>query len=368
MSPSVRTVSIESQEEALATELAAVFAAYPIESARGKADQRPFIAAQKSGLSLLNDAELPLWDALVENSRECSVFLKSWWLKAACGEARVLGYFESGRLVAGIPLYYERRFGVRMCRMPKLTQTLGVVIQNLPGKKVAQESRETEILDCFAARLSEEPVFIQAFHPAQQNWLPFHWRGYTQTTHYTHVFDDLSSLNKIWDGLDRDRRNNIRKARRLNLSVRECGPETVHAAAKASFERQNRSCPYRADYLARLYEAARRNDAGICLAASDNQGRIHAAEFFVWDAQRGYRVAGGHDTALGHSGGAVLLVWTLIEFAATRTAVFDFEGSMHKPIEASYRSFGTRRVPYNRIVRMPRWLRIGLCSAGLPFV
>jgi hypothetical protein len=368
MLPAYHIESPEPEEETLPIRLAPAPAGGSVESKRGNICHWPRSASQKSGLFLLNAEELPLWDALVENSRECSVFLKSWWLNAACGCAQVLGYFESGKLVAGIPLHHERKFGVPMCIMPKLTQTLGAVIQSMPGKQVAQEARETEILDRFAEYLSQEAVFIQAFHPARQNWLPFYWRGYTQTTHYTYVLDDLSSLSKIWDGLDKDRRNNIRKARRLNLSVRECGPETVYEATKASFERQNRCCPYSLDYLARLYDAARANHAGVCMAVSDSRGRVHAAEFFAWDATRGYRVAGGHDTALGSSGGGVLLVWTLIEFAAAHTPIIDFEGSMQKPIEASFRSFGTKRVPYNRIVKMPRWLRIGLCAAGLPFV
>lgn len=318
----------------------------------------------KSGLALVAPEEFPAWDALVEESEQCSVFNKSWWLQATCGEARVLGYYEPGRMVAGIPLYYQRRFGLKLCRMPGLTQTWGVVMPPLPGKFAAQSTRETEILDAFARYLSRESVFIQAFHPSMQNWLPFYWQGFTQTTHYTYVFDDLTSLSTLWQGLEKDRRNNIRKARRLGVTVKECGPEAVYLAAKSSFDRQNRKCPYSLEYLCRLYEAARAHNAGICMAASDSRGKVHAAEFFVWDAKRGYRLAGGHDTSLGPSGGAVLLVWTLMEFAATRTAVFDFEGSMHKPIEASFRSFGARRVGYQRIVKLPPWMRMALCATG----
>ena len=320
-------------------------------------------APQKSGLSLLTPGELPLWDALVEKSEQCSVFAKSWWLEAACGQPRILGYFQPGRLLAGIPLHYERRFGLKICRMPCLTQTMGVTMSPLPGKQMAQSARETEILDAFAQRLAQESVFLQAFHPSMQNWLPFYWRGFTQTTHYTYVYEDLSSISDLWDGLDKARRTNIRKARRLGLTVRECGPETVYYAASASFERQNKKCPYTLEYFSRLYEAARAQDAVVCMAAMDSGGKIHAAECMVWDAKRSYAIAGGHDTALGSSGGAVLLRWTMVEFAATRTATFDFEGSMHRPIEASFRSFGAKRVGYQRITKMPRWLRMALCAA-----
>lgn len=322
-------------------------------------------SAQNSELSWIEPENLPEWDVLVDGSPQASVFLKSWWLKAACGQPRILGYRESGKLIAGIPLHYERHFGLRICRMPLLTQTMGAAIAPpLQGKRVAQESRETRILEMFAEKLSHEQVFIQAFHPSCQNWLPFYWRGFSQTTHYTYEISDLTDLGRIWDGMDSDRRTNIRKARRLGVSVKECGPETVYEAANESFRRQRRSCPWSLQYLKRLYEAARANDAGVCMAAVDSAGKVHAAEFFTWSRQRGYRLAGGHSTEHGASGAGPLLVWSLIEFAAERTAVFDFEGSMRRPIEASFRSFGARRVPYHRIVKMPRWMRIALCAAG----
>jgi Acetyltransferase (GNAT) domain len=322
------------------------------------------VQPRKAGLSLLTSDEIPQWDALVEHSPQCSVFLKSWWLRAACSQVRILGYFESGQLIAGIPLHCERRLGLRICGMPKLTATLGMVMAPSPGKKVNQEARENKIMGLFVDWLSREPVFVQSFHPTCQNWLPFYWGGFSQTTHYTYVLDDLTALDRIWENMDRDRRTNIRKAQRLGLTVRECGPEVVFEAARGSFQRQRLDCPYSLQYLCRLYESARKHEAGVCMAAIDGNGKVHAAELFVWDAQRGYRLAGGHDTEQSSSGGAVLLVWSLIEFAAQRTAVFDFEGSMHKPIETSFRSFGARRVAYNRIARIPRWLRMGLCAAG----
>jgi len=319
---------------------------------------------EKTGLSILTEEDFPAWDALVEASGQTSIFCKSWWLKAACDRALVMGFFSSGQMLAGIPLYYCRYMGLRMCRMPPLTQTLGVVMAPLAGKRTTVETRETEILEAFAQRLSAEPIFIQAFHPGVPNWLPFYWHGFTQTTHYTYVLDDLGSINSIWKGLAPDRRGNIRKALRLGLVVKECGPEAVFLAAKKTFEHQGKKIAYSLEYLCRLYDAARSMNAGACFAAQDSAGQVHAAGFFVWDRERGYLLAGGHDPSLGSSGGATLLVWSLIEFAATRTAVFDFEGSMRRAVETSFRSFGASRIAYNRIVKMPRWLRVCLSAAG----
>lgn len=320
--------------------------------------------SSRSGLSLLTADDLPAWDALVDEAEASSLFCKSWWLKAACGKPEVLGYFESGQLIAGIPLYHTRRMGLPLCCMPKLTQTMGVVMAPQSGKYVTVQARETEILDIFAARLAEETVFAQAFHPAIQNWLPFYWHGFTQSSHYTYVLDDLGSIEQLWNGLAHARRTNVRKARRCGVRLKECGPETVFHASTQTFGRQKQSCPYSLDYLRRLYQAAKANDAGICFAAEDSEGRVHAASFFVWDRNRGYYLAGGSDPNLASSGAPVYLMWSLIEFAAAHTSVFDFEGSMHRQIEASFRSFGARRIAYNRIVKMPRWLRVALAATG----
>lgn len=324
----------------------------------------PILQKPKCGLAFLTPEEFPAWDALIDASPQGSLFCKSWWLKAACGEVRVLGYFEGGQLIAGIPIFYTRRKGLRLCCMPTLTQTMGIVIAPLKGKHITIQNHETGILDLFAERLMQESIFIQAFHPASHNWLPFYWRGFSQTTHYTYVLDDLTSVSRIWDGMGTAKRAHIRNAQKNNIKVRECSPETVFNASMQTFSRQKKACPYTLEYLYRLYDAARANDAGICMAAEDDKGRVHSAALFVWDRKRGYYLAGGHDSTLTLSGGSALLVWGLIEFAAAHTAIFDFEGSMHKSIETSFRYFGAARVAYNRIVKFPRWLRIALAASG----
>ncbi len=325
---------------------------------------RPSAPPLKDGLRYLNEDEYAAWEALVEASPQGSVFCKSWWLKSVSDEIRVLGYFESGRLIAGLPLYYERRMGLKLCCMPKLTQTWGVVMAPLAGKRAAVTARESRILETFAQQLARQSTFIQAFHPAFQNWLPFYWNGFTETTHYTYVLDELDCLARIWDGLEQNQRTKIRKAESLGITVRRSSPEVVFEASMKSFVRQRERHPFRLPYLSRLVSAARENNAGECFAAVDPEGRVHDAAFFVWDSRRGYFLAGGGDPSLRNSGGGSLLVWRLIQFAASRTSVFDFEGSMIKPIESFFRSFGAKRVAYNRIIKLPRWLRAGLCLVG----
>jgi hypothetical protein len=337
-----------------------------IESSITQEEQLSLICHNGSELRYLTLDEYSVWDALVENSPQGSVFCKSWWLKAIDPGIHILGYFESGRLVAGIPLYSKKHFGLRVCCMPKLVQTWGVIMEPLFGKRTFIASRETHILQIFAQHLAREPIFIQAFHPANENWLPFYWNGFTQTTHYTYVLDDLSSVNHIWDELEKKQRAKIRTARNNRLRVRPCSPQEVFYVSVKTFQRQRKKHPYSLEYLQSLHKASEENDAGACFAVEDRDNRIHVAGFFVWDTKRGYFLISGQDPELRNSYAGSLLTWHLIEFASTRTAVFDFEGSMKQSIERVFRSFGAKRIPYNRITKLPSWMRVSLCLASRP--
>src|ERR1700732_1209677 len=69
-------------------------------------------AEPREGLRYLNAAEYSDWDRLVEVSHQGSIFCRSWWLKAVEDQVCVLGYFEKDRLVAGIPLHFEKILGM----------------------------------------------------------------------------------------------------------------------------------------------------------------------------------------------------------------------------------------------------------------
>src|SRR5215468_294246 len=85
-------------------------------------------AEESFTLRYLEPSEYPLWDALVDVSPQGSVFGRSWWLSTV-GDVRVLACFSGGQVVAGIPLYFERHFGISVCTMPKLTHTWGIVMR-----------------------------------------------------------------------------------------------------------------------------------------------------------------------------------------------------------------------------------------------
>jgi len=309
-------------------------------------------------LRFLKEEELPLWDALVKASPQGSVYCYSWWLKAI-DDVRVLGHFKKDRLVAGIPLYLKKKFGFTICTMPKLTQTWGVVIEPLSGKRVKAASKEMAILKKFANVLVKYKVFLQNFSPNLQNWLPFYWRGFKQTTRFTYALDDLTDLEEIWKGFRENIRTDIRKAQKQKVTVDQCRFEDAFCVFEKNWQRQKGSKPpYTKEYLLKLYSTAKHNDSGECFAARGSDKRIHAAAFLIWDSKRAYYLVGGGDPDLRNSGATSLLIWHLIQFAAQRSKVFDFEGSVIEPIERFFRAFGASQIPYNTIYKLPLYLEI----------
>ncbi len=303
-------------------------------------------------LRYLEPSEYPLWDALVDVSPQGSVFCRSWWL-SAFGDVRILACFSGNQIIAGIPLYFERRFGITVCTMPKLTQTWGIVMRPREGKAVAAAARETKILRAFAAELSQYRLFFQAFHPSLSNWLPFYWSGFRQTTRFTYVIDDLTDLNRVWNGMSESARGQIRKAQKAGLTIVPSGIEEVYTCECLSYRRHGRMPPHSESLLRSIHDSAKENDSGACFAVIDREGTVHAARLLVWDRYRAYNLICGADGELRNSGANSLGVWDAIQFVAQRSRAFDFAGSVVEGIERFNRTFGAKQVPYNYVIKAP---------------
>jgi hypothetical protein len=314
-------------------------------------------------LRYLARVDLAAWEALVDVSPQGSVFSRSWWLGALGGEVKILGCFKAGKLLAGIPLYFDSRFGIRLCKMPKLTQTLGPVLPPANGARASDSFLEAEILDAIARHAAALPVFFQAFHPSLQNWAPFYWQGFSQQTRLTHIIE-VGDLDKVWENFTKKRRRGIHSAERAGVKVTTCDPDTVWRQEEKTFARQNMAVPHSMAYLRGLYQAARDHNAGECFAAVDKQQRIHSAHFVVWDEKRMHAIAGGSDQAIGKWGSTALLEWETMRFAAGKSRIYDFTGSMLKPVELFIRGYGTTRVPYHWIFKVPLPLKLYLAARG----
>jgi hypothetical protein len=106
--------------------------------------------------------------------------------------------------------------------------------------------------------------------------------------------------------------------------------------------------------LERVEAACAPRDARTALFACDEAGRVHAVVYVVWDERAAYYLMGGADPRLRTSGASSLLMWEAIMRARRVTDVFDFEGSMLRPVERFFRAFGGHQTPYLDVIRANR--------------
>ena len=297
------------------------------------------------------------------------VFSRDWWLDAVCeGAWDAVMVEKDGRIVASMPIFFEKRGPFRYFGHPPLTPWLGPWIRRSNAKYVTQLSKENSLMAELIDQIPDCDKFSQQLHRTVTNWLPFYWRGFEQTTLYTYVIDDLSNLDDLWQRTDSKIRSEIRKAQgRYGLEVRDS--EDIDGFIDLNemvFLRLGRTLPYSRGVVTRLDKACRQRGVRKIWVAANEENRVHAAIYVVWDESSAYYLMGGAVPELRKTGASSLLLWEAIRHASSVTREFDFEGSMVKSIEHFFRSFGARQTPYFSVsYTQSRLLRLKSCLASL---
>ena len=280
-----------------------------------------------------------------------ALFDQPWWLDAvapgAWEQVEVAG--GDGSSVARLPFVRRTRFGLTVVSQPSLTQALGPALAATEGKYARRLELEKERMEALISALPPFAFFRQNFAPAITNWLPFYWAGFTATARYTYRLEDLADLDAVWAEFTDSTRRQVRRAERVVEVRDDFALDRFLELNEMTFRRQGLPVPHGLGLIRRIDEAAGGRDARRLLAAIDAQGRTHAAIYLVFDERAAYYLIGARDDELRSSGATSLLLWEAIRFAAGRSRVFDFEGSMIESIERFFRGFGAKQVPYFRV-------------------
>lgn len=276
------------------------------------------------------------------------VFYSAAWGLVAGSGLHHYGVFEdSGELVGAFLLYEERRMGVSVFRNPPFTPVCGPICQTKGrhGVKILEERRK--VVDAMAGFLGRQRfgVVSVALDYDVQDVLPFLWRGFKVVPRYTYVIDLNRSLEEIASGFSPTRRNDISKARRDGLVVRDVSdPAVVSALVQKTLARQ-RARPHAAEIDRMLRQFACPANS-YALAAYRGSTPI-ACMFAVHDQKTAYYVLGGYDAEAKHHGAGAIVIQEAIQRAKEKgLKTFDFEGSTIPQIERFFRGFGGRLVPY----------------------
>jgi hypothetical protein len=276
-----------------------------------------------------------------------SIFEQPWWLDSvAPGQWSAAVVRRDDEVVARLPYMHRRRYGLTTIVQPHLTQTLGPWLAPMTCKYARRLEAEKRLLGKLIEMLPPFDFFRLNFSPALTNWLPFYWAGFEATVRYTYRIDDLSDLDRVRSEFQEGVRRGIRKAQGAMEVNHDYPLDNLLRLNAKTFARQGLRPPYSDDFVRRLDAACAARGARRILSAVDAQGRAHAALYVVWDERTLYPLINARDYGLQSVGSNTLLYWEAIRLASEVSRVFDFEGSMLKPIEHFVRAFGGRQTPY----------------------
>lgn len=296
-----------------------------------------------------------------QENKELPIFFQDWYLDAVCQEGHweVVMEEKAGKIVGVLPYYIKQKGPFKYITMPPLTKMMGPFI--LPAYRT--DAHFIKITTALIEQLPSVAASEQLLDYSIDNWLPFYWKGYQQTTRYSYILD-LSNMEEVYKNLSADYKNNkIKKARELVTIVQDRSLELLYGVNKMSFDRQQLAVPYSLDFLKRLDVALMEQDARTMFFAIDESEQIHAVAYLIWDKQRAYYLLAGDDPTLRKSGAGILLAWRAIQYTneVLGLPIFDFQGSMIPSIERVRRQFGAIRQPYFFINKVnSRWFdRLG---------
>ena len=293
---------------------------------------------------------------LCDSEPSIPLFSQAWWLDAVAGASwQVVLVEKGGEIAASMPYVTSKRYGFRIISQPALTQTQGPWIKQTNAKYAKHLSREKDLMGALIDQLPAYDHFSQNWDHSQTNWLPFYWKGFSQTSRFTYRIEDLVDIENLWSGLQDNIRREVTKAtNREKLKIRDdLSLSDFYALNAMVFERQGRKVPYSERFVAQIDQAAAARRCRKIFIAEDDQGRHHAGVYVVWDDKSAYYLMGGSNPELRNSGATSLCMWEAIKFASTVTKAFDFEGSMLESVERFFRSFGARQTPYHNISQTP---------------
>ena len=205
--------------------------------------------------------------------------------------------------------------------------------------------------------------YQQTLHYQIDNWLPFKWHGYQQTAYYSYIIPDISNLEKVYNNIASDYRNNkFKKAGQTVTTEVGLDHDRLIELSKQPFIRQGSKMPMSESYLRALLAKVEEKGCGNSLYAVDKNRNIHAAIYLIWDMHSTYLLFTGEYESYRSIGSGLFTIWKGIEFAHQNNPgdTFDFLGGMSESIERTRRQFGAQQKTYFYVWKKNlifRWLQ-----------
>ncbi|RLD51308.1 MAG: methicillin resistance protein [Bacteroidetes bacterium] len=289
-----------------------------------------------------------------KNTENLPIFFKDWWLDATCGKDNwdIILVEKKEKIIGVFPVFYKKINIFKGLANPILTPRLGVWLNYPENQKYTSKlGFEKKVINEIISKLPKHNFFAIHFHYNLKNWLPFYWNGFSQTTKYSYVIDDLSDLDKVFSNFKSNIRNKIKKAEKIIKVEKSEDLQSFYNVNELTYKRQNKQIPYSFDQIRKIDNACKKNNSRAIFLAKDNKNIVYAGLYLIFDKNYAYQLMLGVNPKYSNTGVASLLIWEAIKFSATKVKHYDFEGSIIENIETFFRSFGGKQTQYFKIMK-----------------
>lgn len=272
------------------------------------------------------------------------VFFQPWWLDIVSSSwDMALSQAGDGAVNGVWPLAWDTRLGLRIARNPLLTPYMGPFFTQ-PLTPEQQAGVFEELWQQLPRRDNLDLETTVDFHQVAL----LEQKGCTVSEKVTFEIDLSPEEEQLFSAMHSNHRNLIRQAAMLHIVTEgeaHLGP--LIDMHKATFTRKHKPYPFPPAMIHDLVQTAIQRDSGCLWALRDEQDRITATIFTVWDQRKMYLLLSANDPASAHPGAVRLLIWHALKAARQKgLAAFDFEGSMDPGIAAFFRRFGGNQKTY----------------------
>lgn len=282
------------------------------------------------------------------------IYSKFWWMDAICGESNwdIWFYNKGNEVYAAMPYYAEKRNGYTYITKAPLTQNNGVLFcypeNQTPVRKAKFEEEVIRESITFLKSMKID-VYEQQFHYDFKNYLPYFWEEFDVIPRLTYVIDKSITREELQKLYTSNYRNTIRKGRKSIAHFSTLSPEEFYGEHEKIYHRQGIECPFSYELWMRLYRACADNQSGEIVTSVDGNGSVLSLAYVVWDEKSSYLLMGGAIPEYSALQTYSALVDECIKRSLKRGLCFDFEGSVIKRINHSFREYGGTPMLYYRI-------------------
>ncbi len=173
-----------------------------------------------------------IWNELCLKADNSTAFHNWAWLKTiekhGGGKLHAIGFEKGEKTTSMIPFFIQKKAGLKLLFSPPGHTAVPYLGPAYVGYGDLKQSRKERLIMDFQSALEKhikeeirpDYVFVSTT-PGFLDIRPWQWAGYTSAPHYDYSFDLTVGEDSLWNGLKKDLRSSILKAKNEGITIRK---------------------------------------------------------------------------------------------------------------------------------------------------